>query len=264
MHAPTLMPLTSTKNPRLQGIRRAASAGRSTEDGLVVIEGPHLLGEALRSSWELAEVFATAEARERHEGLLNRMKASLTELSPRAMASIAATATTQGVIGLVRPRSWEWRDLLAENSVILALDGIQDPGNAGTMVRSAEAFGASGIVFLKSSVRSSNGKFIRATAGSIFRLPFLEGWTTTDLLNHVKQTRLRLFALAPKGGVSLHEAALANGGVLIVGSEGAGVSAEILATAEHVRIPTEAVESLNAAVACSIALYIIRQGREGP
>lgn len=264
MHAPNLMSLTSTKNSRLQGIRRAARTGRSTEEGLVVIEGPHLLSEALRSSWDVAEVFATTGAWERHEELLHRVKAPLSELSPRAMASIATTDTTQGIVGLVRPRSWAWEDLLRDNAVILALDGIQDPGNAGTMVRSAEAFGVSGVVFLNRSVRSSNGKFIRATAGSIFRLPFIEGWTTTDLLNRVRQTRLPLFALAAKAAVSVHEVPLTDGGVLIVGNEGAGVSAELLAAAEHVRIPTEAVESLNAAVACSIALYVIHHGREGP
>jgi TrmH family RNA methyltransferase len=234
------------------------------EDGLMVIEGPHLLGEVLHSSWKIAEVFVTGEARERHEELLDRVKTPLTELSRRAMDSIAATDTTQEIVGLVRPRAWVWEDLLAEKPVVLALDGVQDPGNAGTMVRSAEAFGVSGVVFLKSSVRSSNGKFIRATAGSIFRLPFLEGWSTADLLARAKEARLPLFALAPKGRVSLHEAALAQGGVLIVGSEGAGISAELLAAAERVRIPTQAVESLNAAVACSIALYVIHQGRERP
>lgn len=258
------MPLTSTKNPRLQEIRRAAATGRPTDDGFIPIEGPHLLGEALRSSWDVVEVFATAEAGGRHDELLRRVKAPVTELSRRAMESLASTDTTQEIIALVQPRRWAWNDLLIAKPILVALDGIQDPGNAGTMVRSAEAFGASGVVFLKNSVRSSNGKFIRATAGSIFRVPFLEGWTTADFLRHTKEARLPLLALTPKGRIGLHEAALPNGGVLIVGSEGTGVSPELLPAAQGIRIPTQAVESLNAAAACSIALYVIHQGRARP
>jgi TrmH family RNA methyltransferase len=256
------MPLTSTKNPRLQGIRRAAAAGRLTEDGLAVIEGPHLLAEALRSSWQIAEVFVTAAAYERNETLVDRVQAPVTELSPRAMASIAATENTQEIAGLIRPRQWTWPDLLTDKPIILALDGVQDPGNAGTMVRSAEAFGASGIVLLKGSVRSSNGKFMRATAGSIFRVPFLEGLDAADLLRQVQQAGLPVYALSPKGSLSLRETKLADGGVLVVGSEGAGVSAELLAAAKTVHIPTLKVESLNAAVACSVALYAMQPGRE--
>lgn len=256
------MSLTSTKNPRLQGIRRAAAAGRLTEDGLAVLEGPHLLAEALRSSWEIAEVFVTSAAHQRNKAVIDRVQAPVIELSPRAMASIAATENTQEIVGLIRPRQWTWPDLLADKPVILALDGVQDPGNAGTMVRSAEAFGAWGIVLLKGSVRSSNGKFMRATAGSIFRIPFLEGLDAPDLLRHLQQARLPVYALAPKGSLNLREASLAHGGVLVVGSEGAGVSAELLSAAKTVRIPTLKVESLNAAVACSVALYAMQQGRE--
>lgn len=256
------MPLTSTKNPRLQAIRRAAASGRPTEDGLVTVEGPHLLGEVLRSAWQVAEVFVTSETRERYVTLIERVDAPITELSRRAIASMASTETTQEVLALVRPRSWSWEDLLGEAPVILVLDRVQDPGNAGTMVRSAEAFGVSGIVFLKGSVRSSNGKLMRATAGSIFRVPFLEGVAEAALLRHSKDSGLPIYALAPGGKTSLPGMELGKGCVLVVGSEGAGVSAELLAASKPVAIPTRTVESLNAAVACSIALYAVHQQRE--
>ncbi len=256
------MPLTSTKNPRLQAVSRAAAFGRPTDDGLVVIEGPKLLAEAVRSEWNVQEIFVSSEARERYVTLIERVEAAITELSRRAMAAMASTETTQEILALVRPRNWSWDDLLGDAPVILVLDGVQDPGNAGTMVRSAEAFGASGIVFVKGSVRSSNGKFIRATAGSIFRIPFLEGVEGTDILRHSKKSGLPVYALVPGGNTNLQEMELAKGCVLIVGSEGTGVSAEFLAASKPVAIPTRAVESLNASVACSIALYVVHQQRQ--
>ena len=255
------MPLTSTKNPRLQTIRRAAASGRPTEDGLLIIEGPHLLDEVLRSGWEVQEVFVTSDAGERYVTLIKRVDAPITELSRRAMESIASTETTQEILALVRPRKWSWDDLLGKTPLILALDGIQDPGNAGTMVRSAEAFGASGVVFLKGSVRSSNVKLIRATAGSIFRLPFLEGVEGTELLRRSQDIGLPVYALAPGGKTNIQGIELQKGCILIVGSEGAGISAELLAASKPVTIPTRTVESLNAAVACSIALYVLHQRR---
>lgn len=255
------MPLTSTKNPRLQAIRRAAHSGRPTEDGLVAIEGPKLLEEVLRSTWNVAEVFVTSEARQRFVALIERVGAPITELSRRAMESMASTEKTQELLALVRPRVWSWDNLLPNTPVILVLDGIQDPGNAGTMVRSAEAFGASGVVFLQGSVRSSNGKLLRATAGSMFRVPFLEEVEGVDLLRHARNNGLLLYALSPQSEESLEEMDLTKGAALIVGSEGAGVSREISAVSRAVSIPTRAVESLNAAMACSIALYLVHQRR---
>lgn len=256
------MQLTSTKNPRLQAIRRAAGSGRPAEGGLIVIEGPHLVREALKSAWELAEVFATSDSWERHRHFVGNVDVPLTELSSKAMASIASTETTQGLLALVRPRRWSWDDLFGKTPLILALDGIQDPGNAGTMVRSAEAFGASGIVFLRGSVRVSNGKFIRATAGSIFRIPFLENVGGSDLLRYGRDRGLPVYALAADGKANLEGISFTNGCVLIVGNEGGGVSPELLSGSKQIRIPTHTVESLNAAVACSIALYALNRRRE--
>jgi TrmH family RNA methyltransferase len=135
------------------------------------------------------------------------------------------------------------------------LDGVQDPGNAGTIVRSAEAFGATGLIFLEGSVHVANGKFLRATAGSIFRLPFLENQSGSGLAARVRSAGKRLYALTAQGKASVGEADLRQPCALVVGSEAHGVSPELRSLAEAVRIPTAQVESLNAAVACSIALY---------
>jgi len=148
------------------------------------------------------------------------------------------------------------------NALIVALDGMQDPGNAGTIVRSAEAFGASGVVLLEGSVRVPNGKFLRATAGSIFRLPLLESVTRTEFLEQVRSLGLPLYALTSRDGTSLRKANFRVPCALVVGGEGNGVSTELLGAASPLSIPARNVESLNAAIACSLALFEAARQRE--
>lgn len=257
------MQLTSPKNPLIQKIHRAAATGRPTEDGLIVIEGPHLLEEAIRGEWQIAQVFASPGAHHRYSHLLRRTDAEVFEVSQRAFTSVATTESPRDVLAVVRPRAWTWTDLLGQSALVIALDGIQDPGNAGTIVRSAEAFGATGLVFLKGCARVSNGKLLRASAGSIFRIPFLEAVTTRDFITQVQRGNLPIYALAAQGNASLDEADLRSPCALAVGGEGAGLSAELLGAAQAISIPTAHVESLNAAIACSIALFEAHRRRNG-
>lgn len=258
------MQLTSPKNPLIQRIHRAAAAGRPTEDGLIVIEGPHLLEEAIRGEWQIAQIFATPGAHDRYSHLLRGTDAEVVDLSARAFTSAAATETPQDVLAVVRPRAWTWTDLLGQQSaLVIALDSIQDPGNAGTIVRSAEAFGATGVVFLKGCARVSNGKLLRASAGSIFRMPFLEAVTVRDFTGHAQREQLPIYALTAQASATLEDADLRSRCALAVGGEGAGVSAELLAAAQAISIPTAHVESLNAAIACSVALFEAQRRRNG-
>lgn len=258
------MQLTSTKNPLLQAVRRAAADGRPTENGLIVAEGPHLLTEAWPSPWRIEQIFATPQARDRHADLLSRIDAEILEVAPRAFSSIAATETSQELLFLLRPKTWMWPDLVNLSALIIVLDAIQDPGNAGAIVRSADAFGATGVVLLKGCARIANGKFLRATAGSIFRVPYLEAVEPAEFLAHARQTRLALYALTQHGGAPLPGADLCLPCALAAGSEGRGLSPQLLAEAHALSIPTAHVESLNAAVACSIALFEASRQRSSP
>jgi TrmH family RNA methyltransferase len=258
------MQLTSTKNPLLQSIRRAVAAGRPTENGLIVAEGPHLVEEAVRSEWRIVQVFATSIARNRHAELLSQIDAELIEVSARAFASLAATESTQELLALLEPRRWSWEDLAAGHALIVVLDGIQDPGNAGAIVRSAEAFGATGAVLLEHCARVANPKFLRATAGSIFRLPFLEGLAVEALTTLRQHSKLQMYALSAGAPLPVTEADFRSSCLLAVGSEGHGVSPELLSQARAISISTSKVESLNAAVACSIALFEAQRQRNAP
>ena len=261
------MQLTSAKNPELQKIRRASAGGRPTEEGLVVTEGPRLLEEALKTGgrrpWRVERIFATAKARTNLAPLIERAKADVVEVSPHAMEAMAGTESSQGILALLRPPAARWLDLTSSHALLVILDGIQDPGNVGTIIRSAEAFGASGVILLKGCPRISNGKLLRATAGSIFRVPAIEDVSADEAIDWVLKANLKLYGMTVGGGVSIAKADLRAGCALAVGSEGRGLSAEMLFRASALNIPVSHVESLKAAVACSIALFEARRQRTG-
>jgi TrmH family RNA methyltransferase len=145
------------------------------------------------------------------------------------------------------------------------LDGLQDPGNTGAIVRAAEAFGATGAIFLKGTVSPYNPKAVRASAGSLFRLPVLHGMDAECARRALAENCVRLFAAVPahpSGSARLiGDADLTSGCALIIGNEARGVSPELRSVAEQVSIPTVGVESLNAAMAAGILLYEARRQR---
>jgi TrmH family RNA methyltransferase len=252
--------LTSARNPMLKEVRKAILRGTTTVDGFAVAESFHLLEEALRSDCEIGAVFAAESVKsavERHVGGLKKIRVVV--LADDLFRSISTTEASLGVIALVRPPAWTLDQLFRGQSLAVILDGLQDPGNAGTIVRAAEAFGATGVVFLKGTVSPYNPKCMRASAGSIFRVPLVAGLDERLLLAAVEQRKLEMFALMPKGVMDLGECNFSRKCAIIVGSEGRGISDRLRAKAMDVHIPTVGVESLNAALAAGIALYAARK-----
>ena len=144
---------------------------------------------------------------------------------------------------------------------MLILDGVQDPGNAGAIVRSAEAFGATGVLFLKGSVSPYNPKTLRASAGSLFRVPALHGVDPAVALALVREHGAALYAATSAGGRPLDQTDLTAASAIVIGSEAHGVGPELSDVARAVSIRTTGVESLNAAVAASVLLYEARRQR---
>ncbi len=176
----------------LKEVRKAILRGTLTEDGFAVAESFHLLEEALRSDCEIGTVFAAESVKsavERHVGGLKKIRVVV--LPDELFGSISATQASQGVIALVKPPAWTLEQLFRGRSLAVILDGLQDPGNAGTIVRAAEAFGATGVVFLKGAVSPYNPKCLRASAGSIFRVPLVAALDERLLLAAVEQTKAR-------------------------------------------------------------------------
>jgi TrmH family RNA methyltransferase len=249
--------ITSAANPLLKDVRRAIARGGLTTEGLCVAETPHLLEEALRSHCEVKVVLVSESAAAR---VRVPARLQLVTISDRLFQSVAATETSQGVIALVKLREWTLDEFFAGVPLIVVLDGVQDPGNAGTIVRAAEAFGATGTMFLKGSVSPHNPKALRASSGSLFRVPCVHGLDAAAARETLAQNRVRLFAGVKAGRPAAAVDLTAPCG-LVIGSEARGVGAAWRAVSEEISIPTEGVESLNAALAAGILLYEARRQR---
>jgi TrmH family RNA methyltransferase len=254
--------ITSAKNPLLKSLRRAIARGGLTEDGLAVAEGFHLLHEARRSGCAIVTIIASEsaapEVASRARGLSDTR---LLTLPDALFHGISSTDAPQGVISLVRPPAWTLEDTLRGSALVLVLDGLQEPGNAGAILRAAEAFGATGAVLLKGAVSPYNPKALRASAGSLFRLPCVTGAEVPDLIAAIEQKGIALFAALPAFGGEPSSADFRRPCALVIGSEAHGVSEGLTRRATPLTIPTAGVESLNAAVAAGILLYEARRQR---
>jgi RNA methyltransferase, TrmH family len=254
--------LTSARNPLLRDLKRAALRGTLTEEGCCVAESFHLLEEALRSDCSVRAVIVAESVRSTVEGHVRGLTDLRVIVVPDPLfAEIATTESTQGVISLVRAPQWTLDQLFRGQSLVVALDRLQDPGNAGAIVRAAEAFGATGVLFLKGAVSPYNPKTVRASAGSLFRLPIVFGIDGELARAAMEQRRLDVYAAMPKAARSIADVDLTRRCALIIGSEGHGVSERLRGAAVDLKIPTHCVESLNAAMAAGILLYEAQRQR---
>jgi len=253
-----LRQVSSKENVLVKELRHSFTQAALTEDGYCAIEGVRLLEEALRSGLRLKAVFFSQSARERANRLLPQISTHAdTLLLPDAVfRSAVVTETPQGVAALVKLKPFAFADLLGNNPLILGAAGVQDPGNLGTIIRSAEAMGASGVLTMEGTVHAINPKVIRASAGSLFRLPVVK-MDSAEAVRKLRDRGARILATSSHKGIPLDEADLTEACCIFVGSEGAGISKELIAEADEViAIPhSERVESLNAGVAASIILY---------
>lgn len=254
--------LLSDKNPLLKQVRRAVQKGSLTDDGFAVAEGFHLLEEALKSNAEIGAVIVAQSVTTAIESHVKGLKLRVATVRDADFAALASTESPQGVLALVKPPAWALDQLLrGKLPMIAVLDGIQDPGNAGAILRAAEAFGATGAAFLKGSVSPYNPKCMRASAGSVFRLPLASALDESLLLAALEKKRGVLYAAMPRAGLLVSDANFKTSCAIVIGSEGRGVSERLAACATALRISTTGVESLNAAVAAGILFYEARRQR---
>ena len=257
--------LTSPANPLLKDVRRAIGRGGLTADGHMVAETFHLLDEALRSGLEIKAILASDSA---HPVVRDRLRGKtgirVAVISDSVFRELAATESSQGVIALARPPRWTIEDILRGRSLAIVLDGLQDPGNAGAIVRAAEAFGATGVLFTKGTVSPFNPKSLRASAGSLFRVPFVYDIEATVAHDRIGKSKIAVYAAMPSGALPPAAADLRQDCALVIGSEGHGVSPQMLRGAIGLSIPTVGVESLNSAVAAGILLYEAQRQRRLP
>jgi len=249
------MLISSRTNARVKQLRAAFEGNARLSGGLVAIEGDHLLAEAVRSGLLLKTVFAT----ERRELPLSLpLNAEVLRLTADVFRSAVETQSPQGIAALVEPPVFAMDDVFSGTPLVLIAAGLQDPGNLGTLIRSAEAFGATGVFTTPGTVSAWNQKAVRASVGSVFRVPVLAA--TLDNVAELKKRGVRLLAAVGAADSQTKRAQdvdFRRACAVMIGNEGAGLGAEWLNSAdERVTIPCPGpVESLNAAIAGSLLLY---------
>ena len=248
--------IESKQNPRVKELRAALLRPGRGDAESIALEGIHLVVEALRSGLELTTIFVS----QGHEALIDQLTLSDTveilSVPPEVLASAVTTESPQPIAALARPRNWAWDELLVAPSLLIVLSGIQDPGNLGTILRSSEAFGATGAICLTGTVSRWNPKAMRASAGSVFRLPTLTA-SENKCFERLRAAGLRTLATSSHEAEPIGSQNLNCPVAIVIGSEGSGLSAELAAQCDaRITIPCPGpVESLNAAVAASILLY---------
>lgn len=247
--------VASRSNSRVKQLRAAFAGQARLSGGLIAIEGDHLLAEALRSGMVLKTVFVSE--RRIVPSIVPRGVEVLT-LTDDVFASAVETQSPQGVAALLVPPVPKIDAVLHGTPLILIAAGLQDPGNLGTLVRSAEAFGATGVLTTPGTVSAWNQKALRASVGSIFRMTVVAA--TVAEIAALKSHGIRLLAAVGSDDLrpaDVHNVDLSKPIALLIGNEGAGLTAEWMEIAdESITIPCPGpVESLNAAVAGSLLLY---------
>jgi RNA methyltransferase, TrmH family len=264
---PRLRRIEGRHNPLVKQLRQGFSRSELTDAGDCAIEGLRILEEAIRSGLRFSAVFFRESAQDRAQRLLPQIGAQVeTLLLPdKLFDSLVPSESPQGVAALVRLKEFSLDDLLERLHVgpIIVLVGLQDPGNLGTILRSSEALGSAGIVLGEGTVSPFNSKVVRASAGSVFRLPVVHGhekpatFKQEDIVRKLKTKAIRLIATAAHKGTSVDQSDLKTPAAIFFGNEGAGLPRDVMAQMdEFISIPhTSQVESLNAGVAASIVLY---------
>ena len=251
--------VSSRQNARVKELRRLFHEAHPNEKGDVAIEGVHLLEEAIRSGLRLETVFFSESARERAHKLIPQLSshAELLLLPDDVFASAVPTETPQGIAALVRVKSYSSEDVLSpQPAMVVVTAGLQDPGNLGTIARSAEAFGATGLLLGEGTVSPWNWKALRASAGSMFRVPVVKV-ELASAISDLKGREVRVLATSSHKGTPISQADMSGPVAVLVGNEGAGLPKDVLAQADEiVAIPqSPRVESLNAGIAASIIVY---------
>ncbi|UZE45915.1 TrmH family RNA methyltransferase [Selenomonas sputigena] len=268
----TMEKIESAQNKRIKWIASLKNARRRREEGVVVAEGVRLVEMAAEAGWTTRFCLVTAEAarEERAERILARLASlgcPLAEVTPEVYKKASDTDAPQGILLVLEERGASLAALAMRQEMhVVVLDGVQDPGNAGTIVRTADAAGAEAVVCLEDTIDVFSAKAVRASMGSVFHVPVVRNVSRTALCEFLQQGRVRLLAADLDEAAQPYYAADYSGRIaLAFGNEGNGVSDEVRRMAEaKLFIPMFGkAESLNVATAAALVLYEAAGVRRG-
>lgn len=254
--------ITSTSNQQMKQLSALLKKSKERKNKKqFVVEGTKMVAEAPKENLYAVYVSESYEANQENKELCAKLKASVRiyeVVSDSVFKSVSDTQTPQGILAIVSMPEYKLEDLLkGEQTHLLILESIQDPGNLGTMVRTGEGAGITGIIMNKTTVDLFNPKTIRSTMGSIYRIPFFIAEDLEKVLAELKEQGVELYAAHLKGTNHYDEEEYTSACGFLIGNEGNGLSAEIADMADkYIKIPMEGrVESLNAAISATLLMY---------
>jgi RNA methyltransferase, TrmH family len=251
--------LTSIKNPLIKQIRKLHSSKERRKQNLLLLEGTNLVDTACQVDYRLDTIFYTDRWRENHQPLCLKLGAKEIQMqlvSPEVLSAIATTVSPDGVVAIAKRRPAQ-EAVLTQTKLRLAIERLQDPGNLGTIIRTAVATGVDGLWLSNGCVDIDNPKVLRASVGEWFRLPIAVDQDLSELVRQHQQQGVQVIAAASQATQSYWEIDFNCPSLILLGNEGAGLSEELVALADQqVKIPlANGVESLNVAVATALLLY---------
>lgn len=258
--------ISSTKNDQVKAVVELKKRAKARDEaGLFVAEGSRMLAELPPDRVTRLYVSESFLKNRENERMLEGK--TYETVSDSVFSSMSDTQTPQGVLALVRQYKYTIDELLFGSGPahLLLLESLQDPGNLGTVLRSGEGAGITGIIMSRDTVDIYNPKVIRSTMGSVFRVPFVYVESLRDAADFVKKSGVRLFAAHLQGRNNYEQEDYTDSTGFLIGNEGNGLSGEMAAMADvWIKIPMAGkVESLNAAVAASVLMFETARQRRG-
>lgn len=255
--------ITSTGNPQIKELVQLQKKSKSRNERKVfIVEGIKMFLEAPKDRIEKVYISETLYNKKKKELNLEKLKVEI--LSDKVFSHVSDTKTPQGILCIVRQIVTTLEEILQqENPHLMILDNLQDPGNMGTIIRTAEGAGVTGVIMSKESVDIYNPKTIRSTMGSVYRMPFLYVEELQELLQKLKEKGVKTYAAHLHGKNFYDEEDYRTGCAFLIGNEGNGLREEIAEKADiWVKIPMYGqVESLNAAIAASVLMFEVSRQR---
>ena len=260
--------IISRSNKRVAAAVRLKKRAMREKDGRFLVEGAQALLEALVSAAPIHEVFRTTGVTARLEPAVRAAEEAgipVREVAEDVMAHLTSTVTPQGVVAVAGMIDVPLAAIPADAHMVPVLVEVRDPGNAGTILRSADASGADAVVFTESSVDVYNAKAVRATAGSLFHVPVVRGVPVKEAMSHLRGRGFQIVAASATGERSVYETDLLAPTAVLFGTEARGLPEGILLEADAtVRVPIRRAESLNLAAAATVFLFEAARQRNEP
>lgn len=255
--------ITSTANPQIKNLIQLQKKNRlRQEQGIFIIEGIKMYREAPAD--QIVKTYVSESFYEKHQNEDIWKGESLEIVADRVFEAASDTKTPQGVLSLVKRFMYTMDDIIQENKpLIMILENIQDPGNLGTIVRTGEGAGITGVIMSTGTVDIYNPKTIRATMGSIYRVPFCYTENMEEVMQKLKERQIKTYAAYLEGSSVYDVQNYKEAAAFLIGNEGNGLTKELAESADYrIRIPMcGKVESLNAGIASAVLMYEAQRQR---